>query len=184
VTCTHVGPLAPGSAPPITLTATVLPSAYPQVTNTAGVATTTDDSDASDNVATDPVVVPALADLVMAKRHPQALRTSRNGSYRLSVTNNGPTVNPGPVTVMDVLPQGLVFVAADSLTFVCDVQGQTLTCIDSDGLAVGERDDIVLIVTVAVPAGTQIDNTASATSATDDPDLTNNSATDPAIVQP
>jgi uncharacterized repeat protein (TIGR01451 family) len=184
VTCTHQGPLAPGSAPVITLIARVLPSAYPSVTQSATVASTTDDPSESDNTATDEVEVPPLADLEMTKRHPQALRTARNGSYRVSVTNNGPTVDPGPVTVVDVLPPGLVYVAADSVPFDCDVVGQTVTCIDPDGLAVDERDGIVLIVTVALPAGTQVDNSASVTSTTQDPDLSNNAATDPAIVQP
>lgn len=184
LTCEHDGPLPPGPAEAITVTTRVLASAYPGVANTAAVDAATDDPDAADNTQTDQITVPPLADLSIVKRHPQPLRVDRNVGYRLTVTNNGPTVDPGPVTVVDQLPAGLAFVAADNLAFDCGVDGQTVTCVDADGLAVGERVVIVLIARVNAAAGTEIVNTATVGSPTEDGNPADNSSTDPAVVQP
>ena len=184
VTCDHSGPLAPGSAGAITLTARVLPSAYPGVANAATVAAATHDPDAADNSSIDPILVPPQVDVSIVKHHPQPLRVGRNVGYRLTVTNTGPTAEPGTVTVVDQLPQGLVFVAADSLAFECDDVGQTVTCTRDSGLAVGERYVIVVIATVTQAAFPQVDNTGTVSSPSEDVDLSNNSSTDPGPVLP
>jgi uncharacterized repeat protein (TIGR01451 family) len=185
VTCDRTGALAPGSpAEQITVRVSVGAAAYPSVDNTATVSASTPDPNAVNDASTDSVTVPALADLAVVKTHPLALRVGRNVGYRIRITNLGPLPSAGPLVITDVLPDGLTYVAGDSFDWTCSHVGQTVTCVDADGMAVGVETTIVLIAAVGPAAFPAVTNTASLTSPTRDSNLANNSSSDPAAVLP
>ena len=128
--------------------------------------------------------MPPLVDLAITKSHQGSLKVGREVTYRLAVVNNGPTADPGPVTVTDELPTGLSYVSATGDGWACSASGQTVTCEDADGLAVDERTVIRLVVAVGAAAYPSVTNVASVTSPAEDTDPDNNIAEDPADVAP
>ena len=113
VTCQLAAPLAGGdTADPIELVTNVRAAAYPDVTNTASVDTSTPDADPSNDADDDSVAVPPLVNLKVAKTHTGALVVGSPATYQIVVTNTGPTPAPGPITVTDPLPSGLAFTSA------------------------------------------------------------------------
>ena len=119
VTCDLAGPLAPlATAPPITLTVKVGPAAYPKVENTAVGSTTTPESTTTNNTAKDPVTVPPLVDLAIDKAHTGSFTVGTRGTYTLTVTNLGPTDDPGAQTITDTLPTGLTYVSGTGVGLV------------------------------------------------------------------
>ena len=185
VTCDLAGPLGAGDdASPVSLVVTVEPGAYPGVDNTAAVDSATPETDDSDNTSTDHVIVPPLVDLAISKSHRDPVRVGRQATYLLTVVNRGPTADPGPVRVTDPLPDGLTFVSATGDGWDCSEAKGTVSCVDADGLAAGERSTIRLVVTVEASAYPSVVNVVSVTSDAEDTDPANNTATDPATVQP
>ena len=185
VTCDHNGPLAAGAdAAPISLVVTVEPGAYPGVDNTATVASATPETNPTDNSSTDHLTVPPLVDLAITKTHRDPISVGHQATYHLRVVNHGPTPDPGPVRVTDALPDGLTFVSATGDGWTCTAAKGTVTCVDADGLQVGEHSTIALVVTVQPSAYPSVVNVASVTSDAEDTDPDNNSATDPATVKP
>lgn len=182
VTCDLNGTLAAGAgAEPITLTVLVGPAAYPSVDNTASVDATTPDPDNDNNTAADKVPVPAQADLSITKSHaPEPMQVGQQATYTLTVTNAGPTENPGPVTVTDMLPDGLTY---NSSSNECQSAGQSVTC-TVPLLKVGESISVTVTANVEPGAYPQVTNTAAVTSGTEDVDPGNNTATDTATVAP
>ncbi|GGO79195.1 DUF11 domain-containing protein [Nocardioides deserti] len=174
VRCTLAGPLAPGtSAPPIAVVAGVTPQAYPGVRNVAQVGSSTPESDPTDNEATDEVAVPPLVDLVMDKARLGDLVVGQQATYRLLVTNRGPTPAPGPITVTDVLPAGLALVSAEGEgggAWTCGSAGRTVTCVLDGTLGVGDSAAVQVIVDVLPAAWPKVANSASVTSPFEDVD--------------
>lgn len=73
--------------------------------------------------------------------------------------NHGPTVDPGPITVTDVLPEGLSFASSSDDTV--QVDGQTVTWMIEAGLQVGETVTLDLEVRVGDAAYPAVDNTVT-----------------------
>ena len=158
------------SAPVITIEVRVTPAAYPSVSNTATVAAVTpeDPDTTADNTSTVTVPVPALSDLSITKELIDELVTGRQARYVITVVNNGPTEDPGPIVVSDPLPSGLtanawVLEGADGS---CAIAGGDLTC-TIDGLSVDQAATIILIVDVAAAARGDVVNVATVTSDAD-----------------
>jgi large repetitive protein len=187
VTCTLADPLPPGETSAISLTVVVGPEAFPSVTNTATVTTQTPESTDPEELpdtATDVVEVPAQADLAITKTHEGDFTVAETGEFVLSVTNNGPTRDPGPITVTDRVPSGLSPVQASGAGWSCDISAQQVTCVDADGLDVGETGEITLSVDVLAQAVPGVRNTASVSSPAEDTEPANDSATDEVTVLP
>jgi uncharacterized repeat protein (TIGR01451 family)/LPXTG-motif cell wall-anchored protein len=185
VTCELAGVLAPGAtAEPIELTVTVDASAYPTVTNTADVDSSTPDRDPSNNSSSDPVVVPALVDLTIAKSHTGDVAVGSTATWDLEVTNLGPTADPGPVTVVDTLPTGLTFVSGAGDGWTCSAAAQDVTCTRAAGLDLGASSTIALTTQVEAAAFPSVVNVASVSTPSEETDLTNNTAQDTAEVIP
>lgn len=167
IACT-LAELAQGAtAPVITIEVRVLPAAYPEVSNTATVSSTTpeDESTLGDNTSTAIVPVPPLSTLTITKELTDELVTGSQAHYSITVTNSGPTADPGPVSVTDTMPQGI---AARSATLSgaagsCAIAAATVTC-TIDALAVDQTAVVTLTVDVAANARGEIVNTARASS--------------------
>ncbi|MBI9074017.1 MAG: DUF11 domain-containing protein [Desulfatibacillum sp.] len=188
---THAGPLNNGASLP-TLTVTVFVNdtsgaAYPSITNSATVSSDAPDLVPGNDSDSDTVTVHALADLSITKSHSGDFGVGSNGTYDIGVTNNGPNEDPAAtITVTDTLPAGLTYVSFGGTGWsLASSSGQTYTFTHAGALASGASLP-VLSVTVLAGAGAvgTVTNTAVVSSATNDDDLTNNTATDPTTVLP
>ena len=151
-----------------------------ELDNTATVSSPTTDPSSANNTATASVDVTAAADLSVAKTlESPPLVPGTDAAYVLTVHNAGPS-DATAVTVTDTLPSALTYVSATGGT--CSGAGP-LTC---DLGTIGSGATKVLRIVVAVdPAATgSIANTATVTSASGDPDLSNNTSTATAPTQP
>jgi large repetitive protein len=154
-------PLAGGaSAPQIVVHQTPTADAYPGVTPSATVSTSTTETTLQDNDASDALTVAPLSELSVTKTHVMALERGHTVAYTITVHNAGPTADPGPVTVTDALPTGLTFVSADGEDAATCTSGQTVTCTLDAPLAVDHSVAVVVTVQVAANAPDSIDNHA------------------------
>ena len=81
--------------------------------NTATVTTTSPQEGGNPPPAVSTVDVIADSDLAITKTHDGGPWTiGKQGTWRVQVTNNGPSDNPGPIKVVDSLPVGTAFVSA------------------------------------------------------------------------
>ncbi|MFI9273462.1 hypothetical protein ACIGXM_22495 [Kitasatospora sp. NPDC052896] len=178
VTCTRSDVLSAGqSYPDITLTVDVSPSAPAQVTNTV---TATGGGDTTTHTATDPTTVNPPSSLTISKHHTGNFVRGEQGTYTITVGNNGPGPTDGStVIVKDLLPTGLSAAGIGGPGWTCDPG--TVTCTRSDVLSAGQSyPDITLTVDVSPTAPAQVTNTAAAVgggSAT-------HTATDPTTINP
>jgi uncharacterized repeat protein (TIGR01451 family) len=153
----------------VTVTVTVLPDPAltegAVLTNAATGSSTVDDPVPANNTGTvDVTVGPAVAQVTIAKEAPATMVAGQDATYTVTVTNAGPSV-AHDVRGVDVLDPRLTFVSSSPDR--CSAIGQTVTCSDPD-IAVG---DSLLLLTVHVaadvPAGTRIDNGATASTPSD-----------------
>ncbi|HEX3947027.1 MAG TPA: DUF11 domain-containing protein, partial [Acidimicrobiales bacterium] len=185
VTCTLAAGLAAGAtATPITLTVEVGGAAYPSVTNTATVTSSTPDPTATNNSSTDPATVKAVADLSITKVHVGTPVAGENLTYQLAVANAGPTPDPGPVTVLDTLPPGETYVSATGTGWTCADAGQKVTCTWSAAYPVGTTSTVTVVVAMGGSTVPTVANTATVSGTGIDPNTADNSATDTATVDP
>ena len=189
VTCGPVAQLLPGTQRTFDI-AVRLDPAYSgdggDIRNVATATSPTADPDPGDNTtppAAPPPVGPPSADLATAKSAIEATVTpGETFTYRVVVTNAGPSTASG-VAVSDALPAPLAFVSSPQ---GCTAAGQTVGCPVLDALAPGSSSTLELVVRLD-PAytgdGSDIQNVATATSATDDPNP-GNDASPPAPAPP
>ncbi len=125
------------------------------------------------------IVCVGAADLAITKTDsPDPVTTGNDLTYTVTVTNNGPDAATS-VTVTDDLPPETTFVSCASTGGgVCGGSGNNRT-VTFPLLTSGQSETITFVANVncSVADGTAISNTASVTSFTPDPDLSNNSAT-------
>ena len=171
VTCT-LPALPPGAAAPITLVVTA-PSEGASVSNTATVASSTNDPASGNNSATTPSTVFARADLSIGQTGaPAAICAGAPITYSLNVSNGGPST-AATLTVTDVLPAGATLVSASGAGWSCSGTA-TVTC-TRPSLAPGAAPAITVATTAPSAAGTAT-NAASVASPTSDPSAANNAA--------
>lgn len=121
------------------------------------------------------------ADLAVTKTHTGDFAVGSNGTYIVTVTNNGPSA-ANPVTVVDTLPTGLSFVSMAGTGFTCAAVAQVVTCTSGGSLAAGASVTFVLVVSVAKDAAPSTINSVTVSSPVFDPVPGNNTATDPTSV--
>ncbi|ACL02916.1 conserved repeat domain protein [Desulfatibacillum aliphaticivorans] len=185
---THAGPLASGAdLPALTVTVAVDEDAYPSVTNAATVSSDSMDQDNTNDSDSDTVTVHALADLSITKSHTGDFGSESTGSYDIVVTNNGPTEDPSAtIYVMDTLPTGLTYNSVSGTGWsLASSSGQDYTFAHAGPLASGSSLDTLTVTVYASSSavGTVI-NTATVSSAANDDDATNDTATDSTTVLP
>ncbi|MDN5762274.1 MAG: DUF11 domain-containing protein, partial [Microlunatus sp.] len=176
VSC-DVGDLALGQIQVLQLTVRIDDNASgEQITDVARVASDTTDPQAGNNSATLTQPVSGQNDLELAKTVAAPLVAGGDVTYTLRVTNNGPS-QARAVDVVDLLPVGLSFVAAEAGDGGgCQYEPLPVTPDDDDQvrcnwdvLEVGES--ATATVTLAVPSDLtgSVVNTATATSLATDP---------------
>ncbi len=132
------------------------------------------------SVTTEPVV-----DLQLTKTHPGNFNAGSTGSYTLRVTNGAVAMDPelGTVTVTDTLPTGFSYVSGTGTGWSCAAAAQVVTCTHPPSLAPGASfPDLTLTVAIGPTALPMSVNTATVSSQNFDLDLSNNTATDPTVV--
>ncbi|MDQ6800599.1 MAG: DUF11 domain-containing protein [Acidobacteriota bacterium] len=166
----------------ITLTANAAPGST--ITNTATVSSTSTDANAGNNSASASTVV-AGPDLAVTKTDaPDPVTPGSNITYTITVMNNG-TGGANNVSLSDTLPAGTTFLsetqtAGPAFTCMNPAPGAsgTVNCtIALLGAATTATIQVVVQVGASVTAGTIISNTATASTTSTEPNLTNNSAT-------
>lgn len=181
VTCTG-GALTSGNSTNITLTVAVASTATggSTISNTADVTAPADVNDPTlgNNTTTANNTVATSADLSVVKSHTGNFTVGSNGTFTITATNNGSS-DASTATITDVLPDGFTYVDATSPEADCSNSGQTVTCLVGPAFSNGEVVDITLEVAVdADVTASTLDNTATVTSATSDPNSANNTDTD------
>ena len=153
----YADPLGPGeSAEPLVFNTRVTVDAYEQVVNVADVTGTEPDTDPDNNHTEDPVVVPPMVELVVEKSAVGQFQVGKLGTYRITLVNNGPTEDPGPITITDALPNGLTFQSSpDEHVSVAD---NVVTWTLPEGLQVGESVTLTLVVNVQQAAYPSVTN--------------------------
>lgn len=186
VTCTG-GAIASGDTVTITLTVSVDAgvASGTDISNTATVATVapTTDPTPGNNSSTVITTVVDSTDLALTKAHVGTFTAGATGDYTISIINNGPSNTPtNDVTVTDTLPANLTLDSYTGTGWTCT--GTTdISCSYAPALTSGATAPL-LTLTVAVPADQQgeITNTATVSSTTDDPNLSNDTDSDTATI--
>ena len=172
----YADPLAPGGATTaFSPTVLVTDAAYPEVVNTAEVTVTETDIDPLNDRVEDRVEVPPMVTLVIEKTAVGTFQVGKRGTYTITVENLGPTDEPGPVTVEDVLPAGLRYAASPENPTVV---GSTVTW-TIPAIPMGDTVTLTLHVDVGSAAYPEVTNVATVTtpseltpaSVTDDDEL-------------
>lgn len=164
-----------GAAPSLEVTVLVLPEAYPGVTNIVEASATQPPIDPDVPVTDDDeIVVPGLSTLVVDKTaRAGAWQEGGTGSFTISLRNDGPTADPGPITVTDTMPRGLTAQSSSSTDarVECVTESGSVVCTLADGLAVGASITIVIDVAIgrgAHPAVANVVTVATPTAQTGD----------------
>jgi uncharacterized repeat protein (TIGR01451 family) len=126
------------------------------------------------------LVVPTMtvADLSLAIARGAALKVGSTADYKLTVTNNGPSTEAGPVTVTSTLPAGMSFVSASGTNWGCTANGATGTCTYTGAIAPGTSAPVLAVKAKVETAGEKV-VTATVKGSSDD-NAANNTATDSA----
>ena len=166
VTCSIPGPLPVGGTAVIELVVQVGPAAYPAVTNTASVTSTTPDTNAENNFATITAPVTPTAGLTLTKTL-QGGGPGSDGllSWALTVDNAGPSATTAPFTVVDQLPAGLTYqgfsAPGAAEHWSCAAAAGRITCL-FDGILPAKAATAVLIRTAMTASpGTTVTNRAT-----------------------
>jgi fimbrial isopeptide formation D2 family protein/uncharacterized repeat protein (TIGR01451 family) len=158
-----------------------------EVTNTATVSSPTWDNDTANNTSSDPTTIDANADLVITKSHTGNFTAGSQGTYTISIENDGTSDAQGPLTVTDTLPafETLAPAGATGTDWLCGTEsGGQFTCTTSSGLIFGSYAQPISVpvnVAASQTPGT-ITNKASVTSGTNNPDPDNAISSDPTTI--
>jgi uncharacterized repeat protein (TIGR01451 family) len=124
-----------------------------------------------------------VADLSIGMVRNETLQLGQSASYTITVGNNGPNDEPGPVVVTDELPSQLTYVSGVGSGWSCAASGQTVTCQYSTALPSGaSAPELTLNVMVTSASPTTLTNTASVSGTLFDNVSGNNSASDSTTV--
>ena len=120
-----------------------------------------------------------VADLAIAMTGSGTMFRGQNATYTITVSNNGPNSEAGPIRVTDTLPSGLTFVAGTGTNWSCSASGQAVTCIYNGGNLDSGNSTPPLTLTTAVSASATgtISNSATVAGTSFDNVSGNNTAT-------
>jgi hypothetical protein len=159
-TCSRNDVLAAGpnsSFPPVTVTASVLPSAPPTFKLRANVSGGGELNTGNDQNSTIITVTP-VPDLTVYSTNPIFAQGQTGAFYNLTASNIGGASTVGTITLTDTLPAGLTATAMNGTGWNCTLA--TLTCTTNTPLF-GPGTDVSLTVNVAINAPASVTNTVT-----------------------
>jgi uncharacterized repeat protein (TIGR01451 family) len=169
ITCTNTASISTGGQLPLLTFSMTAPSNGGSVSNSATVSVAgSNDPNAPNNTGSVPTTVVAQADLSVSKTGPNGVTAGQNITYTVVVTNNGPSTATS-VSVSDPTPAGVTFVSntgACTGAYPCSLG--TLTS--------GQSATITSTYSTPGTLSGNVTNTATVSSATADPDNSNNSS--------
>ncbi|MEP7337889.1 MAG: hypothetical protein ABI977_09095, partial [Acidobacteriota bacterium] len=160
-----------GGSAVFAVSATVSPNASGTISNVASVVTSAGVTDSNANSNANPPVVTVVGagpDLAISKSHTGNLQVGQIATYKLTVENVGQASTTGPVTVVDPLPNGLVYSSATGQGWTCSAVGQTVTCTRNAAMVVGAISEITLKVLVTDGSYPSVINRATVSTPSDD----------------
>lgn len=160
VTCTRAA-AAIGPVPDVTITVTA-PAQGGSLTNQASISSSTADPTPGNDTATEMTGLTRVADLALDKAGPVSVVAGNQVVYTLTVTNAGPSIATDLV-LTDDLPANATYVSASGTRWTCEHATGTVTC---------SRNS--LGVTTAPAVTIRVNPLVSATSLTNDADVTSN----------
>jgi uncharacterized repeat protein (TIGR01451 family) len=189
LTCTDTAAMAANTTANFTLVVKVNTNVASgtNISETDSVTSTTSDPNTANNSATAGVQVADSADLAITNvASPIGVQAGNNITYTQVVTNNGPS-NATSASMTEITPpnttfQSITIPAGWSCTTPAVNATGTINCTDPSFAPGSSSFTIVLKVNAGTASGTAINDTASVTSSTTDPNLANNSATAADIV--
>lgn len=112
------------------------------------------DYNPDNNESSTPVLVDPVVTLVVDKQSVGEFKVGEQGTYRISVENLGPTADPGPITLTDELPTGLLFDSSPNLPAGATVahENGVVTWTLTEPLGVGQKVEVTLVVDVLASA--------------------------------
>lgn len=165
VSCTYDEVLESAqSAPDIELKVMVGPAAAPEVTNEASVSTLDDFNPANDSTS-DPADV-IDADTAVSIERTGTFRPGQNGTYQVTVRNEGTVPTANPTEVVATLAAGLDFVSAGGNGWICDELDGVVTCNGPASLA-GETTAAAINIRVLVTSAAAPSAITTVTATTD-----------------
>ncbi|MBB2987761.1 DUF7507 domain-containing protein [Terracoccus luteus] len=183
LTC-EPGDLAPGGSVTVTVSATLSPDFTGTLSNRASVDSVTPDPDPTNNLDEVDGASSASADLSIVKTSDPATPVPGGPvTYLLEVTNDGPSTATS-VTVTDELDDALLGVGVVTSAGGCTQSATGALSCDLGSLAPGESATVTVTATVDAGRTGSLANTAVVTSATPDPDPTNNTDTVDPVLSP
>lgn len=116
-------------------------------------------------------------DLAMTVSSQTAVAPGQNATWTLDVTNAGPSVAPGPITVTNTLDNRVSFLSASGPGWSCNHVDGLVTCVRDTDLVAGSATAITLVTRVNADAGAAIVNVAavSAVDSSNEATIANNS---------
>lgn len=121
------------------------------------------------------------ADLSVTLVRDTELRANSLATYTVTVTNNGPGVEPGPTRLTLSLPTGMSYASFSGTNWSCTGSGSTATCTYTGALNNGAKT--VLTLSAQVAAGATGSKTTSVTvTGNNDPRADNNQASNTASI--
>jgi uncharacterized repeat protein (TIGR01451 family) len=177
--------LPPGASVTYTATGTIDSAATGSLSNTATVTAPAGftDTNGANNSATDTDTLTPQADLSVTKSDaPDPVVAGSNITYTINFANNGPS-DAQTVTVTDAVPAGTTFVSASVTTGTgwgtsAPAVGGTGNVVFSKATVVAAETAVFSIVVNVTPSTTGIvTNSATAATATTDPNAANNTGT-------
>lgn len=177
-----LGTITNGSTKTVLIRGTVAATATGTISNTASVASTTLDPNLSNNSATTTTTVSPLADLSIVKTaNPSPVHAGAQLIYTLVITNNGPSTATN-IIVTDNVPA--CFSTPEYSTNAGLTWNPWTSSVNIGSLASGLSSTVLLRGTVCTNGASSITNTATVSSDTDDPNLSNNTSTTTTNITP
>ncbi|MBN4060746.1 DUF11 domain-containing protein [bacterium AH-315-I20] len=126
-----------------------------------------------------------FADLAITKTHAGDFGAGVDHDYTITVNNNGPIAETGPINVVDTLPVGMNYVAVSGVGWTCSVAGSIISCSHVGPLAnAASLPPITLTVNVPTVTPPTLTNTVTVSGALTDDITLNNTATDLTNIAP
>jgi uncharacterized repeat protein (TIGR01451 family) len=176
-----LGSLAAGANATVTIVVDVDPSTRGEILNQAEVRADETETNPDNNVDNEPTVVGAQIDLAVTKADVEDPVTAGDQlTYRMTVTNNGPSQATG-VTLVDSLPEEVTYLSAQTSQGTISASGGVVTA-DIGALGVGQTVTATIVTKVDVTVEGTITNRAEVSGNETEIVKSNNVAMEPTTV--